>query len=567
MPLPHDADASQPSRRFRFILVAIILLGSAVLIFAHLGHYALWDDESLTAMTARGVWRTGDTSVRVDDHNLLAYHNGLLIKGFFDRYSPPLQFYLLAPFLGLLGQSAFVCRLPFAMCGMISVALVLRWMWQARLSATVWCGSAILILTNASFFLFNRQCRYYALAMLFSLAVGYCYYQWNTRRGSIWLLVIALVGLLVSHYLNYAAVVGCLVIDYALWGRHRRALAISDWLKLAIPQMVVGAFVFSIWNPAARSAVVAAAGHANTLGAAEYASTAVPLSSFGWWQDYFTLLWWNLRDLLRSDFVIIPLLLACPALYLSRKNNWLLRAPLALLVFISVISLLTTHPITDAGAAEVRYLAPLLPLGIGIGILALWAVDQMNPRVKWAVVGLTCVTIFVAPPQPGERTITGATAIRFYHELYEPQQEPYTPVAAWINTHVTDGQSVYVQPGFMNYPLMFHAGKALYAWQLADPVKPEYAHVDDALIQGRVAPDYLIAFGPYRKSIEQTQAQLAARGVVYEQIDTVHVFWRDLFRPEKIWRSFVTIEPRAGEEVYVYRRVSGGSETAELPRN
>src|SRR3984885_4305709 len=102
----------------------IILAASAILLFARLGHYALWDDEAITAMTARGVWRTGDTSAWVDDHNLLAYRNGLLIKHFADRYTPPLQFYLLAPFMGLLGESSFVCRLPFAICGVISVCLM-----------------------------------------------------------------------------------------------------------------------------------------------------------------------------------------------------------------------------------------------------------------------------------------------------------------------------------------------------------------------------------------------------------------------------------------------------------
>ncbi|HSV14981.1 MAG TPA: hypothetical protein VLI90_12045, partial [Tepidisphaeraceae bacterium] len=65
-----------------------------MLIFARLGHYPLWDDEAITAMTARAVWRTGDTSARVDDHNLLAYRNGLLLRDLKDRFTPPLQFYL-----------------------------------------------------------------------------------------------------------------------------------------------------------------------------------------------------------------------------------------------------------------------------------------------------------------------------------------------------------------------------------------------------------------------------------------------------------------------------------------
>src|SRR5580698_2298663 len=105
----------------------LIVAGSILLLFARLGHYALWDDEAITAMTARAVWQTGDTSVRVDDHNLLVYRNGLLVRDFKDRYTPPLQFYLIAPFIGLLGDSNFVCRLPMAICGLITVGIIVSW--------------------------------------------------------------------------------------------------------------------------------------------------------------------------------------------------------------------------------------------------------------------------------------------------------------------------------------------------------------------------------------------------------------------------------------------------------
>src|SRR5471032_3372273 len=92
--LPHPP--GPPRRRTAVWATAIILAASAVLLFARLGHYALWDDEAITAITARAVWQTGDTSVRVDDHNLLVYRNGLLVRNFKDRYTPPLQFYVIA---------------------------------------------------------------------------------------------------------------------------------------------------------------------------------------------------------------------------------------------------------------------------------------------------------------------------------------------------------------------------------------------------------------------------------------------------------------------------------------
>ena len=48
----------------------ILLLGWALLLFAQLGHYALWDDESLVALSAKAVQASGDTGVRLDHGNI-----------------------------------------------------------------------------------------------------------------------------------------------------------------------------------------------------------------------------------------------------------------------------------------------------------------------------------------------------------------------------------------------------------------------------------------------------------------------------------------------------------------
>src|SRR4051794_39413505 len=100
----------------RLILASATLLVSALLIFARLGHYALWDDEANTALIGKGVWRTGDTSA-VLGRNLVAFRNGGELENLRVRYLPPLQYYLAAPFVGPDGPSSFRARLPFALFG------------------------------------------------------------------------------------------------------------------------------------------------------------------------------------------------------------------------------------------------------------------------------------------------------------------------------------------------------------------------------------------------------------------------------------------------------------------
>jgi hypothetical protein len=145
----------------------------------------LWCDEVDTAMYARGIARTGDTSA-VIDHNLYAFRGGSCLVDLRGRYMPPASFYLAAPFVGRQGTGAFWPRFPFAVCGLVSIALVLFWMGRDGASTLFWTLMSVGLVTNVSMFLYFRQCRYFGLAALLSLSVAYCYLHWDGRR---WMLV------------------------------------------------------------------------------------------------------------------------------------------------------------------------------------------------------------------------------------------------------------------------------------------------------------------------------------------------------------------------------------------
>ena len=133
------------------IWIAVIVLASmAFLMFFRLGHYALWDDEADTALFAISVWRTGDTYAMLD-HNLIAHTYGQELKDLRNRYIPPLAFYLAAPFIGLAGQgTTFWARFPFAVCGWLTVAVLLLWLWKANATVRTWLLMSAGILGNVS---------------------------------------------------------------------------------------------------------------------------------------------------------------------------------------------------------------------------------------------------------------------------------------------------------------------------------------------------------------------------------------------------------------------------------
>jgi 4-amino-4-deoxy-L-arabinose transferase-like glycosyltransferase len=536
------ARAGDAGRRARGWATAVMAVASVLMLFAQLGRYAPWDDEAITTMTARNVWRTGDTSVIVSDHNFMAYRNGLLVYRFKDRFTPPLQFYLLAPALRLLGDGNFAMRLPFALCGLVTVCILLRWMWRALPPVPLlWWAAAFALLTNVELFLFSRTCRYYALAMVLTTAAAYLYCHRTGRTRGVAALSAMLAGLLASQYLDYAAAVGVLVVDYAIWGRRDRRITARQWAVLLLPQLVVGAIVCPIWNPVAR----------------QHAVGQDP-GVHHWLTDHLHLLWLNAVNMVASDFVCLPLLLAAPLLWFKQPSRWLLRAPMAVAVFIFCISFTVATAAAEAQTAEVRYLAPLVPVCVGVAIVAAWGTMSLKPVLRNVLLALSALTVLVGTSIGSNGPRVLSDPLGFYAELVHPQAEPYTPTIDWVNANVPAGASVYVAPDYMVYPLMLRAPGPAYAWQLPDPPRADFAGVPDVNIRGRIAPDYMIQFGTsdMAKGVPNGMAEMAHRGARYELVATLPYHWQDTYRPERVWRTFRTVPPSPGQEIYIYRRVS-----------
>lgn len=138
-----------PSRTHTAVALTTILI-SAVLVFSRLGHYALWDDEAQTALFARNVWLSGDT-LAMAGKNIVAYRDGAVLDNMKERYEPPLQHFLAAPFAGLWPGSALAVRVPFAVAGLLSVALVFWWLRREQATLLVYLLTAMGFIGNVSF--------------------------------------------------------------------------------------------------------------------------------------------------------------------------------------------------------------------------------------------------------------------------------------------------------------------------------------------------------------------------------------------------------------------------------
>lgn len=534
-----------------FRLTAGLVLGlSGLLLFSNLGHYALWDDETMVGLVAQGVLKTGDTSALLD-HNLVAYEDGLLLHNFCDRSTPPLPAYLTAASFALLGRSATTARLPFAVCGWLAVALMLYWARKQDIRFASFALLGMALLGNVSLFLFCRQCRYYGLATLASVTVAYCYYHWDGKRWRLAALVFFSLVLLASNYMQFVALYVCFGVDYWLWGRKQRALSVSDWAWVLIPQLLVGGLIVGIWNPATTP------NKANFL-----ASSAL---------DRLRYIVWFLRDLNLCEFGNVLLLVAAPLLWLRRRNVWLIRIPLLLTAYL--ISLALLCPFRGGVFSEVRYLCPTIPLWIVLGVLVLGELARLRP---WLLVpagllffGTNLLSVnWLIPfpyqaagwltPYPYAQIGPRSTLLLYASELLAPPPDPYTVAADWINANLQPGQSVWVAPGFADYPLMFRASKVLYAWQLSYPPKPPYEGFPEINFLGRQPPDFMIGFAGWGQTVRKVANDMQAAGVYYRELPPLNCFGRDAYRPELFRRTFKPItgfDPQT-EGIYLFQRTA-----------
>lgn len=524
----------------RRTIAAGTLLISAILLFAGLGHYALWDDEAVTALAADGVWRTGDTSVLLD-HNIVAYRSGLLLKGTKERSTPPLAAYFAAPFLGIFGHSALVARLPFAFVGVLSVGMMLWWLKTVDAKWITYLLLGLAIIGNVSFQLYSRQCRYYSPAIFSSIVIAYLYLNWNGKRWQLVIMAAAGFVLLASNYLNYLALHVCLLIDYLVIGHKRKWLTWQDWVIVLAPQVVLGSIVVLIWNTLGTANAEYFKG--NSIGTRLY------------------LVWMNLRDINVCEYGVGAFVIAAPIIFLVqflRKKPaeiWLIRGPAVLVVYAMVIAFFSPQMMEKGREvpADVRYMAAAIPLCIAISVLVMAQVAKISP---WLALGLGLVgfesNLLNGAPLNGEPL--RSTIVLRVGELISAPKDPYTEVAAWLKGNVRPLESVWVVPAYMTYPLMFHAPHPIYAWQFFEPLPNAFKNVAAVHVNGRPPPpDYIVCMGPSDILFQLGAADKNTR--LYDPIAYINVFGHDQYRPELFWRRFSEQAPaqEKGEGVYIFR--------------
>jgi 4-amino-4-deoxy-L-arabinose transferase-like glycosyltransferase len=149
--------------------LAILLSLAVYLILTNLDSSFLWQDEAETACVSQTILQNGIPK-GTDGLNFFSQQEGREYGANYEwKLHPWFQFYWQSVFFALFGVGTFVARLPFALFGIASVAMIYfaaLSIWQDK-RAAVW--SALLMLASVSFLLLVRQARYYAPAQFFTI--------------------------------------------------------------------------------------------------------------------------------------------------------------------------------------------------------------------------------------------------------------------------------------------------------------------------------------------------------------------------------------------------------------
>jgi 4-amino-4-deoxy-L-arabinose transferase-like glycosyltransferase len=215
------------------IILLVILFAAMVLLLANLGNQYLWQDEAQTALISKTILTDG-VPRGYDGKNFFSQEDGAEYgKNYIWRWHTWLPFYVLAGFYRVFGVSTFVSRLPFVFFGFGTVLLIYFFAGLLWPNTRVPVIAAALLAISVPFLILCRQCRYYSMAMFFSMLALYAYAAFLQRRKyAAAMMFVASTLLFHSQHIYVAAFFAAVLLHSIIF--HRERLRILLYIIAAV---------------------------------------------------------------------------------------------------------------------------------------------------------------------------------------------------------------------------------------------------------------------------------------------------------------------------------------------
>jgi 4-amino-4-deoxy-L-arabinose transferase-like glycosyltransferase len=537
------AGARPPS----WLAPCVIIATLCFLLFAGLGNTSFWDDEAQVGIIARNALITGRLSAW-DGRNLFAYSGAKLVREDLSVNYPPLMFWVAAAFFRLLGPSTWAGRLPFALAG-LSAAIVFYRLLRREFPGQngLYTYALAAMAYSVPFLLFARNCRYYALILLFSITTFYFYQRCLSERR-LWQFVLGALSavlLFYSHYLAGLAFLLALSATFLVFDR--RTLARADLKKLGLAVGIIAlailpyAFFYHVWHrPDVNEP------QATLLGK-------------------HILIAWDFLDL--NDFNILPWTLAAVLVVLQilrRQTPGLVHKTrlwgfvfAANTVFVALLSAMPDH---HFAGGDVRYLLAGLPFCAGLIGIAIYEISHLSRVLAWALLAVLVTTNILSRTPVNRRAQWLLPA--FIDEITHDYPTATQAVADFLRTNSRQDELFVAFPDFMITPLQFYVGDRMRSCCMLDPAvqrNVELAQRLSAPVLRDNLPDWLVAFGRSGSAgaaLQYHEQQAQSQGEIYQLATRIGLYSGQTQRPEIPDHHFGPLAEfdHDAKDVYVFHR-------------
>lgn len=214
----------------KIIVITLILLG-ALLIFTRLDNSFLWEDEAETAAISKNMLVTFWPSVK-SNGTIVTQESGhdsnssglWTLQTWLPHFTTALSF-------KLLGVNTWNARLPYAAAGLLALIAAFYFTYRQKNNFTQAAGTLFFLTFSLLFILHIRQCRYYALSILFSILWTFSFWRSATDKKQFWLAALSGIMLFHAQYFIAVALFGATLISKGPFEKDRR-LFIKNSAKL-----------------------------------------------------------------------------------------------------------------------------------------------------------------------------------------------------------------------------------------------------------------------------------------------------------------------------------------------
>ena len=542
------------------ILFITVFVGFGYLTFKGLGNNVFWDDEAYTALLAKSIVTTGQAK-GWDGKNIHGWRFGEELNDqFINVFMPRLQLYTTAISMKLFGGSTFAARLPHAIFGLLALLFLYKYVRKFILKDPYWALLVPLYLgLTPSFYLYIRQCRYYAEVVLFTTISLYLYknifsIKWPGRI----LFILSLVAVFISNYICLVALVVALFAHVILF--EKIGFDKKRWLSffsVFVPTIILAILIFYYTNPTFQFMRV--------------------LESGNWFLKKLILLFWNFRDI--NFFEWFPVVLFIGSLYLictkRRLDNSLVSHVFLIVVYIVIIVLISPQSVyikniadmrslikffpVVANIADLRYLVGLFPLLAVVAVVSIKHLTRNCIFVAIPILLLCCLTnVFTLKPF----TVHGwqTNLFSYIKEIHHDYETSYEAAIAYMKNNGRDNDMVMIWPEYMTFPIMYYCPDYYYCG-LLPLTKSHFSqqaleHLPDYVFIEKAIPDWIICFGSGSLGLQNYFQFLNSKKIHYSFHAVLPVYWRDGIRPDLPHHIFEPIKEfdKKKDGIFIFKR-------------